>query len=85
MYICKVRGRRQVDCGGVVGSPLLMRRRLTGERERHGMKVAYYSSELLLEICIHKPGNYGKLSKVHVRKRGDIGVFSTIKYSLGKN
>ena len=34
MYICNVRGRRQVDCGGVVGSPLLMRRWLTGERER---------------------------------------------------
>ena len=46
------------------------------------MKVAHYSSELLLEICIHKPGNYGKLSKVHVRKRG---VFSTLKNSLGKN
>ena len=49
------------------------------------MKVAYYSSELLLEICIHKPGNYGKLSKLHVRKRGDIGVFSTLKNSLGKS
>ena len=49
------------------------------------MKEAYYSSGLLLEIYIHKPGNYGKLSKVHVRKRGDIGVFSTLKNSLGKS
>ena len=49
------------------------------------MKVAGYSSGLLLEICIHKPGNYGKLSKLHVRKRGDIGVFSTLKNSLGKS